>query len=232
MLKKIGFLFAKLSCADSVRGRMALKKKTRTGGFTVVELVAVLAIIIILSTFIIPALLKGREMGRSARCVANLKQLTQAVRMYVDEDDEGRFPGYSGDWKVFKNLMPLLLPYLGSTTPSSYEKGELDVFSCPSNKNEEVLSNRVDTYGNRIDYEYNGQLNNQVAQSKVANAEWATVLYDWPIDPSPPTENIHRGGCNVGFYDGHVQWYSRQQMLSPHAPKYDSSRNYQNWGLN
>jgi prepilin-type processing-associated H-X9-DG protein/prepilin-type N-terminal cleavage/methylation domain-containing protein len=234
MLKKIGFLFAKLSCADSTMNskNMALKKKTRNAGFTVVELIAVLAIIVILATFIIPALLKGREMGRSARCVANLKQLAQAVRMYVDEDAQGRFPGYSGDWRVFKNLMPLLLPYLGQTTPAAYEEGELKVFRCPSNNNKEVLSNRVDTFGNQIDYEYNGQINNFVAQTKVANAEWVSLLYDWPIDPAPPTENIHRGGCNIAFYDGHVQWYSRQQMMSPHAPKYDPLRDYQNWGLN
>jgi prepilin-type processing-associated H-X9-DG protein/prepilin-type N-terminal cleavage/methylation domain-containing protein len=201
-------------------------------GFTIVELLAVLAVIIILTSLLIPAILKGREMARSGRCMANLKQIIQAVRLYVEEEPSGRLPGWTGAWDDFKQLMPLLVPYLGQAASGSYQNGELNIFRCPSNHYEGWLVNRVDSYGNRIDYEYNGQLNNQVAQTKIANPEWVSVLYDWPVDPAPPVEKIHRGGSNVVFYDGHVQWFSRDEMMKPHSPDYDASRKYDTWGLN
>ena len=209
-------------------------------GFTVPELVAVIAVISILVVLLLPGLRNAREMGRSGKCVSNLKQLVQAVRMYVDDDPQGRLPGWSagqGPWDKFELLMPLLFNYFNASS-SQYE-----IFQCPSNRAD--LNNFLQCYDTDDDtlpcsypihYEYSGSLSadgNQVAQRRIANPEWVAVLYDWPVDPAAPETNVHRGGCNIAFYDGHVKWYSRAQMSEHHAPKVSTpATQYDTWGLN
>ena len=53
-------------------------RKTRWG-FTIIELLLVIAVMMILAAMILPMLSKARESGRSTRCVSNLHQLQIAV---------------------------------------------------------------------------------------------------------------------------------------------------------
>ncbi|HEY8751056.1 MAG TPA: type II secretion system protein [Tepidisphaeraceae bacterium] len=54
-------------------------------GFTMVELLIVLGIIVLLVSILLPALSAAREHARRVRCVSNLRQLTMAWLMYADE---------------------------------------------------------------------------------------------------------------------------------------------------
>ena len=47
-------------------------------GFTLIEMLVVVAIILVLAAILIPALGKGRESARNARCASNLRQLQLA----------------------------------------------------------------------------------------------------------------------------------------------------------
>ncbi|MBI1869604.1 MAG: type II secretion system protein [Chlamydiae bacterium] len=196
--------------------------------FTAVELVMVMAVTLILASVLVPVLLKGREMGRSTRCVANLKQLIQAVRMYVEEETSGRFPDIDPSNDLV-DVMTLLYPYLSPKSSISAKEGKLEIFRCPTNfdaltGNQDSAGNiRQDNYGNRTDYGYNSlNLDNQVAQTRVKNPEWVSVL--WDLQPLP---GIHRGGSNIAFYDGHISWMSTQQMQSSHT----GITPYNMWGL-
>ncbi|MBN1492870.1 MAG: type II secretion system protein, partial [Candidatus Omnitrophica bacterium] len=62
-------------------------------GFTLVELLIVIAIITILATFLIPSIGSGRERARQAKCLNNVRVLiTQAL--LNAEDYTGNFQGY------------------------------------------------------------------------------------------------------------------------------------------
>jgi len=52
--------------------------KRRFAGFTLIEMLVVVAIILILAAILFPALNKGRESARNARCASNLRQLQLA----------------------------------------------------------------------------------------------------------------------------------------------------------
>ena len=64
-----------------------MKKK----GFTLIELMIVIAIIAILAAILVPNFLKARAQGVATACSANLKNIATAVEMY-STDNNGSYP--------------------------------------------------------------------------------------------------------------------------------------------
>jgi len=62
----------------------AARRGTRTPGFTLIELLVVIAIIALLISILLPALNGAREKGRTVKCMANTRQLSQSHAMYLD----------------------------------------------------------------------------------------------------------------------------------------------------
>ena len=72
--------------------------------FTLVELLVVIAILSILVSLVMQSLRTGMEAARIIACATNLKQIGNATSMYVNDDNERRYPatvrqssGYSWD---------------------------------------------------------------------------------------------------------------------------------------
>lgn len=63
--------------------------------FTLIELLTVVAIVAILATFLVPIIAKARRTAVEAECVSNLRQIGQAISLYVLEND-GVLPGPFG----------------------------------------------------------------------------------------------------------------------------------------
>lgn len=66
------------------------KKKIRTG-FTLVELLVVIAVIAILAGLLLPALNSAREKARTIQCANACRQMGLSVSMYQNDYDE-HFP--------------------------------------------------------------------------------------------------------------------------------------------
>lgn len=61
-------------------------------GFTLVEVLAVIAILVALAAILLPTLVRSREAARRVSCQSNLRQVFLAVRMYATESEGGYYP--------------------------------------------------------------------------------------------------------------------------------------------
>ncbi len=85
----------------------------RVPGFTLMELLVVMAIIAILSAILFPVLAQVREKARATTCASNLKQLGTASQMYMEDYDEtvSLVCGSNGDGTGFVTWQDLVQPY-------------------------------------------------------------------------------------------------------------------------
>jgi prepilin-type N-terminal cleavage/methylation domain-containing protein/prepilin-type processing-associated H-X9-DG protein len=105
---------------------------TRRNGFTLVELLVLIALIGILVVALLPAMQMVRENARRANCKSNLRQIGLACHVYAN-DNNGVFPGA---WRTTPNPLftrsgPTLgLAGLKMLYPSYISNAKL--FKCPS----------------------------------------------------------------------------------------------------
>lgn len=73
-------------------------------GFSLIELLVVVAVIGLLAALLLPALARSREMARQARCTGNLRQLGLAAQLYWDDHEGDMFRyrvGSVGDGEIY-----------------------------------------------------------------------------------------------------------------------------------
>lgn len=72
------------------------RRRLPAAGFTLIELLVVVAIIGVLAGLLLPALQRGKNSARQARCTSNLRQLGLAGQLYWDDHNGATFPYRSG----------------------------------------------------------------------------------------------------------------------------------------
>src|ERR1700745_957152 len=119
---------------------MKAKKSSPRRAFTLIELLAVIAIIAILAGMLLPALAQSKEKARRVSCTSNVKQIAMAMKMYVD-DNNGNYPPRMPDAPVggaaypcrpcrTADWRPYAMPYLVAST--NMTNSTSSVYACPA----------------------------------------------------------------------------------------------------
>ena len=180
--------------------------------FTLIELLAVVAIIGILAALLLPAVARAKEAGRRTLCLGNLRQVTLAIRLYAEDHDDALpalpdpnpFPNGVGAY--YKELVKGRLGLNGPASPN--EK----VFHCPSDR--KLRNDRNHAFAS---YTFNGyevgegSLPRITGQkiSEIRAPDRAVMAAEWPAffggawhpfveETRPNLKNA------IGFVDGHV----------------------------
>jgi prepilin-type N-terminal cleavage/methylation domain-containing protein len=131
-------------------------------GFTLIELMVVVAIVAILSALLLPAIARARDRARITTCLSNMKQIGLAFTLY-QIDAEGRYPLCSfDDFRGDKpyTLVGYLKPYLPFGTmrdrngnPTQFVDSK---YTCPlyqkANSNYDPTGLAYGTYAYRHDF--------------------------------------------------------------------------------
>jgi prepilin-type N-terminal cleavage/methylation domain-containing protein/prepilin-type processing-associated H-X9-DG protein len=99
-------------------------------GFTLIELLVVIAVITILASILLPVFAQARDAARRANCISNLKQISLAHQMYVQDNDDALPSWYIVGPQGYQIWTEYLSPYYrdprilddGLTSPAVKQK--------------------------------------------------------------------------------------------------------------
>lgn len=213
-------------------------------GFTLIEILVVIAIIGLLAAILFPVFGRARENARRSSCQSNLKQISLAWTQYLQDNDERVTPvvaGTSINGQTPHNWQESLEPYCKSE----------QIWKCPS-----AQRNLAGDVIRSITYTYNGFLGLNGRKLSIVPAPAHTPVFQeangtnsagayfifigtansnangyrpqgnpllWnDLSEAMAFPSRHFEGSNYAFVDGHVKWYRKMDS----APANISNTHY------
>jgi prepilin-type N-terminal cleavage/methylation domain-containing protein/prepilin-type processing-associated H-X9-DG protein len=190
-------------------------------GFTLIEILVVVAIIGLLAAILFPVFARARENARRTSCASNLKQLGLGIMQYIQDYDE-TYPCvylWAADSQG-RYWTHDIYPYVKST----------QVYVCPSsNANGKFDINNLGQAQTSVRY---GMNNNAFGSGTTQPTKAAQITQPAQLLMLTDTENRitgwnsfmsdvgnhtmsfrHFEGANVAFVDGHVKWLKEENIL-------------------
>jgi prepilin-type processing-associated H-X9-DG protein/prepilin-type N-terminal cleavage/methylation domain-containing protein len=123
------------------------------GGFSMVELLMVVAVIAVITALLVPAIRTAKERTKRTRCMNNLRQIGQGLMLYAS--DRGSFP-HSSHYEWWSDWAEAIVPYMvsgryvlltgppngatgiwqevttGAWVDHDYSQNRWNFFTCPS----------------------------------------------------------------------------------------------------
>lgn len=168
--------------------------QTRKYGFTIIELLIVIAIIAMLAAMLFPAFSGARERARRTTCVNNLRQIMAAYEMYADDWFEN-YPAKPES--IYSFIYPQLIK-----TPQT--------FWCPSTISRGIRApDKIDSsnYNNSYAFVFGLTTSNNCPNP-------VPIISDKGIFVSSgAVYGNHRFGMNVQYLDGSSMWVLQPKVV-------------------
>lgn len=212
------------------RPRMCFRRPGAFSGFTLIEMLVVIAIIATLASLLLPALGRGKQSARSVQCLGQLRQIGLGVRMYSDDhDDELPRSQHSAFAHGQSPWGRAIASHLGSA-PTAWTNLLRDVYHCPSDRRATPWSYGLNVYfelgpdddylGKPDTWRRTGQVphpagtvaiseNNTTADHLMAHF-WVTFA-----DAADVPKQRHGSRSNYAFVDGHAAAQRFEQTFEP-----------------
>jgi prepilin-type processing-associated H-X9-DG protein/prepilin-type N-terminal cleavage/methylation domain-containing protein len=197
----------------------------KTHSFTLIELLVVVAIIGILASMLLPTLGKARKTAQQAVCVSQFKQISLAITMYSEDNDEYvpsasslLNPGNTHGWRDH------ISPYMNKEV--STESNSSAPFKCPNSSIQaqstqqeagtsynKWLGDFRPSFAGNFRYTPKKLSDMQIPVETGVVADSRDDYTDGSVFRLLPSQDAvgyrHKGGLNVLWADGHVKWHSQ-----------------------
>ncbi len=184
--------------------------RKKAGGFTMVELLIVIAIILVLAALMFPQLQGVRDRANSVKCAANLRQIGTGFHLYANENN-GEFPALNAGSGDTNTWMTRVAPYLGipdgKLGPAPLARA-VPPFICPSWKMDATrkVSYAVNENIRRAPFNWNYKRLNVSAGKTFLVVEIAENMDGYNPATGGDVARRHPGkSANFLFVDGHVE---------------------------
>jgi prepilin-type N-terminal cleavage/methylation domain-containing protein/prepilin-type processing-associated H-X9-DG protein len=218
--------------------------RARRSGFTLPELLTVIAIIGVLAGILIPIVGRVRDTANSSQCMSNLRQIGVALKLYTTDHQNTLPPTYT--WTATASLAKgEWTKQLGAYLPARGTSKVNEVFVCPAADYHGVTGNELsNTYGAAGAFMGIAPAGSYVTETvarklttidNLPNAPWIFDMHangnnpypynsaQWTVVQSDVTgaESVRlgfrhgaEGKLNMLFGDGHVQGLTRADILA------------------
>jgi prepilin-type N-terminal cleavage/methylation domain-containing protein/prepilin-type processing-associated H-X9-DG protein len=160
-------------------------------GFTLIELVVVIAIMGIVAAILFPIFAQSRDHGSRGSCLTNGKQVGLGLMMYAQDYDEHLPP--AAKW------MTVSMPYIKNKA----------VFLCPSVQKENPKAQA----GFSMDSRLSGITLKKLSAPEKRALAYDSTRTDWDAtDPGQTFAPRHSERGNVVFADGHEKARTREDF--------------------
>ncbi|MDA3961598.1 MAG: prepilin-type N-terminal cleavage/methylation domain-containing protein [Planctomycetota bacterium] len=200
-------------------------------GFTLIELMIVMAIIAILAGLLIPAVNVARAAAEKASCLSNLRQLGMAVASFAELND-GQAPLVYDDWSkrssyMFTNYYNGLCGFGFLYRDDVFDTPQ--AFFCPvwrsnpwhsfQGANNPWPPQRITRAGYALRPEVSMPVRKLAAPLPLLDDFGSTgaIGFDLISHLKNVTVSGHGNGCNVVYGDGHVAWVPLAAFREPLA---------------
>ncbi|MFQ3611686.1 MAG: type II secretion system protein [Fimbriimonadales bacterium] len=171
----------------------------RKRGFSLIELLVIVAIIAILVALLFPVLNTARRQSYASVCLSNLRQLNSAVLLYLNDHSEMFPPGLTVAEQV-RTLWGVLNPYM-----RNYE-----IALCPA----ETQPTQLENLGRRLIPP--GSIGNTEPSEVALMPNWC-LFVDWQVNPNYKPVNLAEipYPTDTGVWqDGYLVWVLREMPMN------------------